>query len=206
MGLERGERGDLGLEIGQLSFLVLRSSALMLRSSALRLLVAMRTSTPLTTRAEPSMVTFLSAHNVREPGSVVAHDLDVYADTATAFEAFDEIQRCLCRSRCSWSPQRSYRRQHQHRVLALGIPGRRCSALCAPRGAWPVAYARRRARLEQLRHIPIARALCTAGVRGDSARAAAFLRSTGARSSAKERRWLPEVAACSRQPSAAAPA
>ena len=38
------------------------------------------------------MVTFLSAHNVREPGSVVAHDFFVYADTATAFEAFDEIQ------------------------------------------------------------------------------------------------------------------
>ena len=38
------------------------------------------------------MVTFLSAHNVREPGSVVAHDFDVYADTATAFEADDEIQ------------------------------------------------------------------------------------------------------------------
>ncbi len=38
------------------------------------------------------MVTFVSAHNVREPGSVVAHDFDVYADTATAFEADDEIQ------------------------------------------------------------------------------------------------------------------
>jgi hypothetical protein len=37
------------------------------------------------------MVTFLFAHNVREPGSVVAHDFNVYADTATAFEADDEI-------------------------------------------------------------------------------------------------------------------
>jgi hypothetical protein len=39
------------------------------------------------------MVTFSSAHNVREPGSVVAHDFDVYADTATALSADDEIQR-----------------------------------------------------------------------------------------------------------------
>ena len=34
----------------------------------------------------------MSAHNVREPGSVVAHDFNVYADTATAFEADDEIK------------------------------------------------------------------------------------------------------------------
>ena len=39
------------------------------------------------------MVTFFSAHNVREPGTVVAHDFDddMYADTATAFSADDEI-------------------------------------------------------------------------------------------------------------------
>jgi hypothetical protein len=39
------------------------------------------------------MVTFFSAHNVREPGTVVAHDFDddMYADTATALEAEFEI-------------------------------------------------------------------------------------------------------------------
>jgi hypothetical protein len=37
------------------------------------------------------MVTSLSAHNVREPGTVVAHDFDVYADTATACVADGEI-------------------------------------------------------------------------------------------------------------------
>ncbi len=42
------------------------------------------------------MVTFLSAHNVREPGSVAAHNfgvspmIDLYADTATAYSADDE--------------------------------------------------------------------------------------------------------------------
>ena len=37
------------------------------------------------------MVTFLSAHNVREPGSVVAQNFDVDADAATAYSADDEI-------------------------------------------------------------------------------------------------------------------